>query len=92
MSCSKATSPNWCARCSRSLLSAPDTSVSGICLRVQEVEAGQAVLLEGMNFSSVDTKVRLTDVATFTMVREVDAQVCGDDETPLTEMSSGRRY
>jgi hypothetical protein len=61
----------------------------GVCLRVQEVEAGQAVLLEGMNFSSVDTKVRLTDVATFTIVREVDCQVCGDDETPRTEIVNG---
>lgn len=61
----------------------------GVCLRVQEVEAGQAVLLEGMNFSSVDTKVRLTDVATFTIVREVNAQVCGDDETPRTEIING---
>ena len=48
--------------------------MGGVCLRVQEIEAGKAVLLEGMNFSSVDTKVRLTDVATSTTVREVDAQ------------------
>ena len=61
----------------------------GVCLRVQEVEAGQAVLLEGMNFSSIDTKVRLTDAATSTRVREVDAHVCGDDETPRTEIVNG---
>ncbi len=52
----------------------PGGSVSGACLRVQEIEAGKAVLLEGVNFSSVDTKVRLTDVATFTIVREIDAR------------------
>ena len=45
--------------------------------------------LEGVNFSSVDTKVRLTDVATFTIIRDVDAQVCGDDETKLTEIING---
>lgn len=67
----------------------PGTDVGGLCLRVQEIEAGKAVLLEGVNFSSVDTKVRLTDVATFTIVREVDALVCGDDETPLTEIIGG---
>jgi hypothetical protein len=61
----------------------------GVCLRVQEVEAGEAVLLVGVNFSSVDTKVRLTDVATFTIVREVDAHVCGDEETPRTENVNG---
>jgi hypothetical protein len=67
----------------------PGRSVDGTCLRVQEIEAGKAVLLEGVNFSSVDTKVRLTDVATFSIVRNVDAQVCGDDETPLTEIVNG---
>jgi hypothetical protein len=67
----------------------PGDSVGGACLRVQEIEAGKAVLLEGVNFSSVDTQVRLTDVATFTTVREVDGQVCGDDETPLTEIVNG---
>jgi len=67
----------------------PGTDLGGLCLRVQEVEAGHAVLLEGVNFSSVDTKVRLTDVATFTIVRNVDAQVCGDDETPRTEIING---
>jgi hypothetical protein len=63
----------------------PGTDVGGLCLRLQEVEAGRSVQLEGVNFSSVDTKVRMSDVATFTVQRTVDAQVCGDDETPLTE-------
>jgi hypothetical protein len=67
----------------------PGADLGGACLRVQEVEAGLAVLLEGVNFSSVNTKVRLTDVATFTVVREVDAQVCGDAETPRTEIVIG---
>lgn len=67
----------------------PGTDLGGVCLRVQEIEGGQAVQLEGVNFSSVDTKVRLTDVATFTIVRDLDAQVCGDDETQLTEIVNG---
>jgi hypothetical protein len=66
----------------------PGGSIGSACLRVQDIEAGKAVLLEGMNFSSVDTKVRLTEVATFT-TRDVDAQVCGDDETPRTEIING---
>jgi hypothetical protein len=66
----------------------PGNSQAGVCLRVQSVEAGSAVLLEGVNFSSVDTKVRLTHVAT-EIVREVDAHVCGDDETPRTEIVNG---
>jgi hypothetical protein len=67
----------------------PGQSVDGVCLRVQEVEAGQAVQLEGVNFCSIDTKVRLIDAVTQTIVREIDAQVCGDDETPLTEIVNG---
>ena len=67
----------------------PGTDVGGLCLRLQEVEGGQAVQLEGVNFSSVDTKVRITDVATFTITRDVDAQVCGDEETKLTEIING---
>jgi hypothetical protein len=64
----------------------PGHDLGGVCLRVQEIEAGTAVLLEGVNFSSIDTKVRLTDKATGTVTREVNAQVCGDDETPPTEI------
>ncbi len=67
----------------------PGRSVGDACLRVQEIEAGKAVLLEGVNFFSVDTKVRITDVATFNLVREVDTQVCGDDETPLKAIVNG---
>jgi hypothetical protein len=67
----------------------PGHDLGGVCLRVQEIEAGTAVLLEGVNFSSIDTKVRLTDKATGTVTREVDAQVCGDDETPRTENIGG---
>ena len=62
--------------------------VDNVCLRVQEVEPGQAVLLEGVNFSSVDTKVLLKNIP-FSSEREVDAHVCGDDETPLTENADG---
>lgn len=67
----------------------PGPSNGEVCLRVQEIEAGRAVLLEGVNFSSVETRVRITDVATFSIVRDVDAHVCGDDETPLTETLDG---
>jgi hypothetical protein len=67
----------------------PGQDAGAYCLRVQEVEPGQKVTLDGMNFSSVNTKVRLTDVATFTIVRDVDAQVCGDEETPRTEIVNG---
>lgn len=64
----------------------PGNTLVGACLRVPKIEAGQGVLLEGVNFSSVDATVRIFDKATpGTVLREVPAQVCGDDETPLTE-------
>lgn len=66
----------------------PGTDVGQLCLRVQDVEAGTSVLLEGMNFSSIETKVRLTNVVS-SSARDVDATVCGDDETPRTEVING---
>jgi len=59
------------------------------CLRVQEVETGQAVLLEGVNFISTDAKVRLTAQPPGTLTRDVDAHVVGDIDTPLTEVVNG---
>jgi hypothetical protein len=59
------------------------------CLRVPEVRAGDGVTLEGVNFISVDAKVRLTGQPPSTVVREVDAFVFGDLDTPLTEVVGG---
>ena len=64
----------------------PGNTLGGACQRVLEIEAGQGVVLEGVNFSSVDATVRIAARDTpQTVLREVPAQVCGDDETPLTE-------
>ncbi|MES2898887.1 MAG: hypothetical protein V4723_04115 [Pseudomonadota bacterium] len=58
----------------------------GVCQRVLDIEAGQGVVVEGVNFSSVNATVRIASrAAPETVLREVAAQVCGDDETPLTE-------
>lgn len=59
------------------------------CLRVPDVRTGDAVVLEGMNFISVDSKVRLTAQPPGTVTREVDAFVVGDIDTPLTEVIDG---
>jgi hypothetical protein len=61
----------------------------GTCLRVPDVENGQAVVLEGVNFISVDAKVRLTAQAPGTVTRDVDSHVFGDLDTPLTEIVDG---
>lgn len=69
----------------------PGNTAAGACQRMLEIEAGQGVLLEGVNFSSVDATVRLfAKDAPGTVLREVPAQVCGDDETPLTERIGGQ--
>ena len=49
---------------------------------------GQGVVLQGMNFSNIDTKVQFMDSATGN-VRQIEAFVCGDAETPLTENING---
>ena len=55
------------------------------CLRVPDVRAGDGVVVEGVNFISIDSKVRLIGQAPSTVSREVDAFVFGDLETPLTD-------
>jgi hypothetical protein len=64
------------------------TAFDGICLRLHEVEIGGSVVLEGVNFSSIDTKVQLTDMNG--NVRQLDTYVCGDEDTPLTEIVNGK--
>lgn len=56
-----------------------------VCMRVLDIEAGNAVVLRGVNYFSVDAKVRLTSRPPATVVREVDAHVYGDITTPVTE-------
>jgi hypothetical protein len=67
----------------------PGNEVEGTCLRVLEVAQGEAVVLEGYNFFNVDARVRLEAKPPGTIVREVDAHVCGDETTPLTENVNG---
>jgi hypothetical protein len=59
---------------------------AAVCARVPEVASGDSVVLEGVNFFSVDTFVRLTDRQTGTIVRDVQAHVWGDVNTPVTEI------
>jgi hypothetical protein len=61
----------------------------GTCLRVPEVEAGQVVTLEGVNFFSVDATVRLRPKDSTEDPRVVDAHVCGDQDTPVSETVNG---
>ncbi len=46
-------------------------------------------MLEGYNFYSLNTRVRLVVKTPGTTVREVEANVCGDEKTPVTELVNG---
>jgi hypothetical protein len=58
---------------------------------VPEVQTGEGVVLQGMNFSSVDATVRLAAQPPGTATREVDAHVVGDIDTPLDELVDGNK-
>jgi hypothetical protein len=62
-----------------------NTLNGGVCGRVLNVAYGDGILLEGVNFFSVDAKVRFTDPQTANPVRDVDTQVWGDVDTPVTD-------
>jgi hypothetical protein len=68
----------------------PGNSASGVCLRVPEVASGDSVVLEGVNFFSTDTIVRLTAVEPIDSERDVDTHVWGDLDTPVTETVDGQ--
>jgi hypothetical protein len=69
----------------------PGNDFDGTCLRVPDVRTGEAVILQGLNFFNVAARVRLTAKAPGTTIRELDAHVCGDVTTPLTETADGRQ-
>lgn len=64
--------------------------VPGLCLRVPVAAAGEAVLLQGVNFFSVDGQVQLTPRAGGAP-RRLPAHVVGDVETPVTETVDGEQ-
>ncbi len=76
--------------CETQVGNCPGNFLTGdICLRVPEVQAGKAVVLEGVNYISVDAKVRLTAQPSGTTIVDMDAHVVGDIETPLNEVVDG---
>lgn len=63
----------------------PGQTGPGVCMRVPDIAAGDAVVLQGVNFFSVNATVRLTARAPVVATRDIDAHVWGDVETPVTE-------
>jgi hypothetical protein len=62
----------------------PGNAVDGTCLRVPEVQAGDVVTLQGINFFNIQTRVRLEAQPPGTAIREVEAHVFGDVTIPPT--------
>lgn len=61
----------------------------GTCLRVPDIEAGDGVTLEGVNFISTDIIVRLVAQSPGTASADVKGHVFGDLITPLNESVEG---
>src|SRR5215831_14160893 len=69
----------------------PGNSLDGVvCGRVLALAFGDGVLLEGVNYFSVNAKVRFGDPQTSNPVRDVDTHVWGDVTTPVTEVVNGQ--
>lgn len=63
-------------------------SLGPVCARVLDIAQGEAVTLEGVNYFNVDAKVRLQN-RSGTIIRNVDAHIWGDIDTPVTEQVNG---
>jgi hypothetical protein len=68
----------------------PGNTLANGCGRVLDIVAGGGVVLSGVNYFSIDAKVRLTARAPGTATRDVDAHVWGDLDTPVTEVVEGQ--
>ena len=64
-------------------------SSSGVCLEVPRVAAGDGAVLQGVNYFSIEAKVRLTARAPATTTIDLDAHVFGDVDTPVNETIAG---
>lgn len=67
-----------------------NTIQSAACARVLEVAAGDGLTLQGVNYFSTDAKVRITNRDTGATIRDVEAHVWGDVDTPVTEVVNGK--
>lgn len=68
----------------------PGNSMEDVCARVYDVAIGETVTLQGVNFCSVDARVRFIDPLSAGVVLEAETQVWGDLDTPLEEEIGGQ--
>ncbi len=68
----------------------PGSVIQGtVCARVVEVAAGDSMTLEGVNYFSTDTTIRITNRETGQVFADVPTHVFGDVDTPVTEEVNG---
>ncbi len=68
----------------------PGNTIGNVCARVLDVAQGDGVTLQGVNYFSLDTKVRFVDKQTWNVVRDVETHVFGDVDTPVSEDVNGQ--
>lgn len=68
----------------------PGNKVERTCLRVPDIRPGEAVILQGVNFFNIESRVRLEAKSPGTLTREAETHVCGDETTPVTEIVDGQ--
>jgi hypothetical protein len=59
------------------------------CFKVFDVQTGDSVLVQGVNYFSTNATVELRGRAPLTEQREVPTFVCGDQDTPISETVNG---
>ena len=60
------------------------------CFKVFDVQPGDSVLVQGVNYFSTNATVELRGRAPLTEQREAPAFVCGDQDTPVSETINGQ--
>jgi hypothetical protein len=60
------------------------------CFKVFDVQTGDSVLVQGVNYFSTSATVELRGRAPLTAQRAVPTFVCGDQNTPVSEMVNGQ--
>jgi hypothetical protein len=65
--------------------------IDGACLRVQQIQSGTSVTIEGANFFNTNATVQLRQKFPEDNTVEVPAFVYGDIDTPATELINGQQ-
>jgi hypothetical protein len=67
------------------------SSIEDACLKVQQIQSGTSITIEGVNFFDINTKVQLRQKLSNDNGIAIDAFVYGDIDTPVTETINGQQ-